>query len=134
MRIVLDTNVLVSAFTATGVCHQLYEQALLTQELVTSGALIAEFRGTLQKKFKYSDEEVSEASATAARDAMIVATEPLAERICRDRDDDDVLATAVAGKADCIITGDNDLLTLKKFGGIRIRSPRQFLELLDRPS
>jgi predicted nucleic acid-binding protein len=41
-----------------------------------------------------------------------------------------VLATALAGKADVIVTGDEDLLVLKKFGGIRIVSPRQFLKLL----
>jgi len=43
-----------------------------------------------------------------------------------------VLATALAGKADMIVTGDEDLLVLKEFRGIRILSPRQFLEILDR--
>jgi predicted nucleic acid-binding protein len=43
-----------------------------------------------------------------------------------------VLATALAGKADVIVTGDDDLLVLKQFRGIRILSPRQFLESLDR--
>ena len=43
-----------------------------------------------------------------------------------------VLATALAGKADVIVTGDDDLLVLKEFRGIRILSPRQFLQLLDR--
>ena len=43
-----------------------------------------------------------------------------------------MLATAIAGKADVIVTGDEDLLVLKKFRGIKILSPRQFLELLDR--
>ena len=42
-----------------------------------------------------------------------------------------VLATAVAGKADVIVTGDDDLLVLKTFRGIRILSPRKFLELVD---
>jgi predicted nucleic acid-binding protein len=46
--------------------------------------------------------------------------------------DDVVLATALAGKADVIVTGDDDLLVLKEFRGIRILSPRQFLQLLDR--
>jgi putative PIN family toxin of toxin-antitoxin system len=57
---------------------------------------------------------------------------PLPARVCRDKDDDIVIATAVAGKADVIVTGDDDLLALKKFRQIRILSPRQFLEFLDR--
>ena len=43
-----------------------------------------------------------------------------------------LLATALAGNADVIVTGDEDLLVLKKFRGIEILSPRQFLKLLDR--
>ena len=60
--------------------------------------------------------------------------EPLDKRVCRDEDDDVVLATALAGIADVIVTGDEDLLVLKKFRGIEILSPRQFLKLLDRTS
>jgi predicted nucleic acid-binding protein len=52
--------------------------------------------------------------------------------VCRDRDDDNVLATAVAGQADIILTGDDDLLVLGEYNGIRILSPRQFVELMDR--
>ena len=54
----------------------------------------------------------------------------LPKRICRDPDGDIVLATAVAGRADLVITGDDDLLVLKTFGGIHIFSPRQVLEIL----
>jgi putative PIN family toxin of toxin-antitoxin system len=61
-------------------------------------------------------------------------SQPLPARVCRDEDDDVVLATALAGKADVIVTGDEDLLVLKKFRGIEILSPRQFLKLLDRTS
>ena len=57
---------------------------------------------------------------------------PLFEEICRDPDDDMVLATAIAAQADLILTGDEDLLVLAEHGGIRILSPRQFVELLDR--
>jgi putative PIN family toxin of toxin-antitoxin system len=49
----------------------------------------------------------------------------------RDRDDDKVLATAVAGRADIILTGDDDLLVLANYEGIRILSPRQFVNGMD---
>jgi uncharacterized protein len=132
LRTVLDTNVLVSAFTATGVCHDLYAQALLTQQLITSEVVLRETRRVLRDKFKYSADEVTEAIANAASDAEIVSPEPLRERLCDDADDDWVLASAVGGRAEIIVTGDDDLLVLKKYGDIRILSPRQFLELLDR--
>ena len=55
----------------------------------------------------------------------------LSEPVCRDADDDWVLATAIAGKADVIVTGDEDLLVLKQHADIPIISPRLFLEGLD---
>jgi putative PIN family toxin of toxin-antitoxin system len=55
---------------------------------------------------------------------------PLPKRVCRDPDDDVVLGTAVAGRADLIVTGDDDRLVRKRFSGIRILSPRKVLELL----
>jgi predicted nucleic acid-binding protein len=55
----------------------------------------------------------------------------LPKRVCRDPDDDEVLATALAARADIILTGDNDLLVLKTHEGIRILSPRQFVEWMD---
>jgi predicted nucleic acid-binding protein len=58
----------------------------------------------------------------------------LPARVCRDKSDDVGLATALAGKADVIVTGDEDLLVLKKFRRIEILSPRLFLKLLDRTS
>ena len=59
---------------------------------------------------------------------------PLPAPVSRDPDDDAVLATALAGRAEIIVTGDDDLLVLKAYQGIRILSPRGFLEFLDRRS
>ena len=52
--------------------------------------------------------------------------------VCRDAPDDMVLATAVAAGADVLVTGDQDLLVLKKYRGIPIVTPRALLEALDR--
>ena len=48
--------------------------------------------------------------------------------VCRDKDDDNIIAAAVSSECDCIITGDNDLLVLQHFSGIDILSPKKFLE------
>ena len=47
--------------------------------------------------------------------------------MCRDPDDDNILAAAESGKCDCIITGDKDLLVLKAYKGIDILNPREFI-------
>jgi putative PIN family toxin of toxin-antitoxin system len=67
-------------------------------------------------------------------EAEIVTPAGLRGGVCRDEDDHVVLATALAGNADVILTGDEDLLVRKNFRGIRIASPRRFLERLDRTS
>ncbi|MBI3413898.1 MAG: putative toxin-antitoxin system toxin component, PIN family [Verrucomicrobia bacterium] len=135
MRIVLDTNVLVAAFTATGVCHQLYERALTTGQLFVSEAITTELRRTLKTKFRrLSAQDVAEIVAAVSADAELVEPAPLPLPVARDADDDAVLATALAGRADIIVTGDNDLLVLKTYQRIRILSPRGFLEFLDQPS
>jgi putative PIN family toxin of toxin-antitoxin system len=52
-------------------------------------------------------------------------------RICRDPDDDFLLETAIAGRADYLVSGDADLLILRKFRKIRIVNPRKFLSVLE---
>lgn len=64
------------------------------------------------------------------RHATWVEATGLEEPACRDPDDDWVLATAVAGEAEVIVTGDADLLDLRTYRGIAILSPRGFLEHL----
>ena len=61
----------------------------------------------------------------------IVEPEALPKSICRDKDDDRVLATALTGRAAIIVSGDKDLLVLKRFRGIKIFSPRQFVQWMD---
>ena len=62
----------------------------------------------------------------------VIEPEPLSKSVCRDKDDNWVLAAALTGRADFVVSGDKDLLILKEFHGIKILSPRQFVELLDR--
>ncbi len=90
-----------------------------------------ELRTNLRTKFKVDPDKLP--LLTALREnAEIVKPVSLGERVSRDKDDDLVLATAAAGQAEMIVTGDNDLLVVKRFRGIQILSrPRQLLELLD---
>ena len=98
-------------------------------EIIWSVPLQAELETTLKRKFKLGP-GTQAALAAFVELCEFVVPSVLPKPVCRDADDDVVLATALAAKADIIVTGDNDLLVLKEFHGIRILPPRQFMELL----
>jgi uncharacterized protein len=131
VSVVLDTNVFVAAVVADGLCRDLVRVRVLPHTIITSEQLLRELRITMRNRFAVVPDELPMLSQLN-EEAEIVTPARLRERVCRDKDDDVVLATALAGKADVIVTGDDDLLALKAFRGIRILSPRRFLELLDR--
>ena len=126
MRIVLDTNVLIAAFIARGVCHQLFEHCISHHELVISEFILNELREKLILKFKYTSEVADEALKLLRSHVEIVSPIPLDKPVCRDADDDNILAAAATGNCECIITGDKDLLVLKQFQGIDVLSPSDF--------
>jgi putative PIN family toxin of toxin-antitoxin system len=133
VRVVFDTNVLYSALAAKGFCEDLVDEAVAECDIVWSHPLKRELESLLTRLHKVGPATRMVLGAFVDL-CEFVEPEPLDERVCRDKDDDVVLATALAGKADVIVTGDEDLLVLKKFRGIKILSPRQFLELLGRTS
>lgn len=130
MRVLLDTNVLVSAVLFGGLPRRLLDHVIRGGvELVTGVALLDEFEDVLHERFAF------DRSAARLTRAEIEAVADLAEpttvaSVCRDADDDVVLATAVAGNATMIVTGDRDLLVLRSHDGIDICTPRQFADLL----
>ncbi len=126
-----DTNGLVAAFVVEGVCSKILQRAQKTQfHLVVCPIILQEFGRVLLKNFFAIREEV--------RDALQVVLEAthstihpsqLKQSVCRDPDDDAILACALEAKADYLVTGDMDLIELKAFKRLRIVSPRDF-ELL----
>jgi putative PIN family toxin of toxin-antitoxin system len=128
MKVVLDTNVLIAAFITRGVCSDVFEHCVRHHTLVTSDFILKEYRENLVHKFKYSEEKVEEAVKLLCSRMEVVAPADLATAVCRDPDDDAILGTAIAGKAACIVTGDNDLLIIKKFRTVDIVRPAEFAE------
>jgi putative PIN family toxin of toxin-antitoxin system len=133
VRVVFDTNVLYAAFAAKGFCEEVVDEGAGAWDIIWSHSMKSEIESLLMRRH-----EIGPATRVALAAYVdlceFVEPEPLGERVCRDEDDDVVLATALAGKTDVIVTGDEDLLVLKAFRGIKILSPRQFLDLLDRTS
>ena len=130
MKLVVDTNVLVAGLVADGLCRDILKRRLPACELFTSRALLDELAEKLKEKFDLDPDELP-LLAIYADEATVVKPKPLARPVCRDSDDDEVLATALAAEAEIILTGDKDLLVLKEFQGIKIFSPRRFIERMD---
>ena len=126
MKILFDTNVLIAAFIVRGICSDLLEHGIRQHLLVTSEFILNEFREKLTSKFNFSAEEAEAASGLLLSRMVVVKPVDLDTAMCRDRDDDTVLATAIAGNCDCIVTGDKDLLALQRFGDTVILTPADF--------
>jgi putative PIN family toxin of toxin-antitoxin system len=129
MKIVFDTNVLIAAFiTVQSVSGAVVNHCAQAHTLITSDFILDELREKLIIKFRRHEADVEEALTLLRDQSTVIKSAPLNQPVCRDPDDDQVLATALTGSADCIITGDKDLLTLNGFQGIAILKPSQFAE------
>jgi len=128
VKLVLDPNVLLAAVLVPGLCRELVSKELHAHELCFSEELLAEFADKLESTFDLPPLDLP--FYVAYRDRVTrVRPLKLDKPVCRDPDDDVVIATALAAHARAIITGDKDLLVLKQHAGVRMITPRQFLEL-----
>ena len=126
MRVDLDTNVLLSAAFFPGVCEKLLAHCFLTPsvQLVLSEHILDEFVEHGLGKLNGTADQIDAAVVELRRRCQIVAPAPLPADIISDADDLTVLGAAIAGQADCLITGEKELLNLRSFPSIAILSPR----------
>ncbi len=124
MRVFFDTNVLISAFTAHGLSADLFRLVLSEHKVLTGEVNLQEFSRVLGQRFRVPAAEVMRAEREL-REYTIV-PKPSARPALEIRDPDDVwvLASAMAGQADALVTGDKDLLDVAREAPIPILSPR----------
>ncbi|MFG6431651.1 putative toxin-antitoxin system toxin component, PIN family [Roseateles sp. LYH14W] len=133
MRLVLDTNTALSGLLWGGTPGRLIDAAEATRvELLSSAALLAELQGVLMReKFvgQLARRGLSVADVFDGYAALVTLVTPaaIAPTIVRDPADDQVLAAALAARADAIVSGDAHLLDLKQFQGIPIVSTAEAL-------
>lgn len=131
MRVVFDTNVLVSAL--------LFEDSLPAQafffaaregEIMISSALVQEVQEVLNRpkfdRFVTKNQREDFILSLVETGILVEIRETI--EVCRDPKDNMILEVAVSGNAETIVTGDKDLLVLQPFRGIRILQPRPFID------
>ena len=134
MRIVLDTNVLISALIKSGKPRELIlEIARKKVEVVLSKEILKEFIEVANdpriKRYVREDEKIRFLKAIGSI-SSVVGVKSRFEVVKDDPDDDIVLRTAHDGKAEYIVSGDRHLLSLKKFRKIKIVTVARMLDLL----
>ncbi len=129
-KVVLDTNVLISALVFGGKPRKVLQCAIDGDiHLILSNDLLEELQGVLEgRKFKYPPSVIQAILNQLTSIAQVVHPTVALHVISKDPDDDRVLECALTGRASIIASGDPHLLDLGEFQGIRILTPAQFLE------
>lgn len=130
LRIVLDTNIYISALHfKSSLPRKILLLAISGKfQQIVSKELLAEIRGVLTTKFHYDTSHLEVLEALLLESCEVVDPSIRISVVSRDPDDNMILECAVAGKADCIVSGDYDLVQLKAYKEIPILTAREFLE------
>ena len=126
-KVTIDTNVIISALIFGGNSKIIIEK-LLKREFIafTSIQLVSELVEKLLIKFNFSKEMILKLDAFIASNFVVVYPSKRIN-VARDVDDNRVLEVAETSNSKYIITGDKDLLTIKKYKNIEIISPKEFI-------
>ena len=130
MKIVFDTNVLISAVATRGLCNELWELCIKQHELFTCEAILNECETKFVRKLKLPPKMVTQLLTYIKDKSVMIKPVELAKNICRDVKDLPILGAAVSAKADVLVSGDEDLLVIEKYCDTNIIRPRQLWNLL----
>ena len=128
MRVFLDTNVLVSAFATRGMSADVLRLVLAEHTLVTSEVVLTELSGVLVSKIGVAQARAGEIEAFLREHEVVPRPAEASAIAIRDEDDWWVLASALAGNAEVLVTGDRGLLDIAGEVAIRVLDPRGFWE------
>jgi putative PIN family toxin of toxin-antitoxin system len=131
VKVFLDTNVLVSGFATRGLCADVIRLVLAEHELITADVVLNELKRVFKHKIQLPGEQVQE--ILTFLEGQTVQPQPisLSSIPVRDEDDQWVLASALAAKADVLVTGDKDLLDVaEQVSDLTITDPRGFWNLV----
>jgi len=132
VRVFLDTNVLVSAFATRGVCVDVLRVVLAEHTQVTGEVVLEELGRVLRKRIGLPPQAVKEIDEFLREHEVTPKPAARATLPKRDPADQWVVASAIQGRADVLVTGDRDLLDIARVAPLRIVDPRGFWGLVRR--
>lgn len=132
MRVFLDTNVLVAAFATRGLCADVTRVVLAEHVLITGEVVLTELREVLSRRIKLPVATIGDILALLRDQEVVPKPRKPSDVPVRDPDDRWILASATAGRADVLVTGDRDLLDAADKAPLPILDPRGFWNLLSK--
>jgi putative PIN family toxin of toxin-antitoxin system len=126
VRVFLDTNVLVSAFATRGLCADVLRHVIAEHQLLVGEFVLGELVPVLRKRIRLPAEDIAAIEEFLRGYEVVPKPKHASDVKIRDADDAWILASAVAGKADVIVSGDPDLLVLGKRSPVPVMSPREY--------
>jgi len=125
LKVFLDTNVLASSIATRGLCSELLESVVHEHELLTCQPVLRELERVLAQKFRLPEAVVAGFLALLKAEGTVVESRKNPPIRIKDADDIPILACAIAGKADVFVTGDKELLDLRKIEDLAVVSQRE---------
>jgi len=134
MRLVLDTNIFISAFYWGGNSQKIIDRINEgVDELYISEQIINEISEVMSRpKFKTENAIINGYIKTIEKSSEKILIEGKIKGICRDKDDDDKLECAIICNADFIITGDDDLLVIRNYENINVVTPKAYIDIINK--
>ena len=129
MKVVFDTNILVSAVVFPGGRGEAAVRRVIEEhdQLVISRPILDELLGVLARKFSRDAEELAHVAVFLSN--LAISVKPRRRlQVVKDEPDNRILECALAGRAEVIVTGDHALLALREYQGVRIITLRDYLE------
>jgi len=128
-RVVLDTNVYISALLFGGIPAEIIELGREKKiQILSSSSILLELAKILQDKFSFQRRMIFNVIAEIKRFSEIIYPKQKLNVIGKDKADNKILECALEGKSKYIISGDSHILELKEFRGIKILSPSEFIK------
>jgi uncharacterized protein len=130
LKVFLDTSVLVAAFATRGLCADVVRSVLAEHELVVGETVLTELGRVLKEKIGTPEPQARNTVAFVRQHALVAAETPVPAVEIPDASDLPILAAAIQGSAEVLVTGDKDLLVLRRVESLPILDPRGFWDLI----
>lgn len=131
IKAILDTNILISSLFWKGPSRHVVDLAIANKiKSITSPEILEEVEAVLCEDFpQVPYDRIEEIIRDILSYSHLIMTQTITVKKLRDLKDAKIIACGLSAKADYIVTGDKDLLVLKKYKGIKISTPKAFLDL-----